>query len=61
MATKKATFSLTATEIKQLEDIARETLGKPNKSGMISYWINQHNLQNCKRAGKNKNAPEKVD
>ena len=51
--TKKVTFSLTATEIEQLEKIAKNTLGKPNKSGMISYWINQNNLKNCKREGKN--------
>lgn len=42
MATKKATFSLTADEIEQLEDIAKRTLGKSNKSGMVRYWINQN-------------------
>ena len=50
--TKKVTFSLTATEIKQLEIIAKNILGKPNKSGMISYWINQNGLQNRKSEGK---------
>jgi hypothetical protein len=50
--TKKVTFSLTATEVEQLEKIAKKTLGKPNKSGMISYWINLNNLKNCKSEGK---------
>lgn len=50
--TKKVTFSLTATEVERLEEIAKVTLGKPNKSGMISFWINQSNLKNCKSAGK---------
>lgn len=50
--TKKVTFSLTATEIEQLGEIAKTTLGKSNKSGMISYWINLNNLKNCKSEGK---------
>ena len=49
--TKKVTFSLTATEIEQLEKIAKATLGKPNKSGMISYWINQNGFEKTKARG----------
>lgn len=40
--TKKATFTLTAKEIEQLGEISKRILGKKNKSGMISFWINQN-------------------
>ncbi len=52
MKTKKVTFSMTKTEETKLEDIATEVLGSANKSGMIRYWINKHNLKNCKSASK---------
>lgn len=44
--TKSVTFSLTSTDVDKLKIIAKRILGKPNKSGMISFWINQEFTKN---------------
>ncbi len=39
--TKAVTISLTEQEEKDLVKISEEFFGKPNKSGMVRYWINK--------------------
>jgi len=43
--TKVLNLSLTATEIKTLEEISKVFFGKENKSGMVRYWINKSKLK----------------
>jgi len=44
-STKAVTLSLTAKEEEELKNISKEFFGKENKSGMVRYWITQHNTK----------------
>lgn len=39
--TKAVTLSLTAREERDLTNLSKALFGRPNKSGLVRYWINK--------------------